>query len=334
MIARRESRSGLAEDAAEAVDAGGASGRRGAVAGGADGGAHVSATSRRRRVPYCGEERLLERRLAADEVDAARTAAASRTTGAIEPDDAHPQRRGPRSTTSLTPGERRERRRPATSPAKRSSTWWWARSRSASTRSTWTSRPSRMIATRSQVCSTSRQDVARQEDRPALGLGLADDLVERLLDERVEARRRLVEDEQVGPVLERDDQADLLLVALRVLLELAASGRCRGARSSSAAGRPVDAAAQVGEVLDRLAAGQLVVQRELARQVADAGDGWRPGRRSSRCRRRRPARTSAGGGRAASGSSSSCRRRSGRGSRTPRPSSTSRSTSMMPRWAP
>ena len=32
----------------------------------------------------------------------------------------------------------------------------------------------------------------------------------------------------------------------------------------------VDAAAQVGEVLDRLAAGQLVVQRELARQVAEA----------------------------------------------------------------
>ena len=66
------------------------------------------------------------------------------------------------------------------------------------------------------------QDVAREEDRAALGLRLADDLVERLLDERVEARRRLVEDQQVGPVLERDDQADLLLVALRVLAELAA----------------------------------------------------------------------------------------------------------------
>ena len=33
--------------------------------------------------------------------------------------------------------------------------------------------------------------------------------------------------------------------------------------------RRVDAAAQVREVLDRLAAGQLVVERELARQVAD-----------------------------------------------------------------
>ena len=66
------------------------------------------------------------------------------------------------------------------------------------------------------------EDVAREEDRPALGLGLADDLVERLLDERVEAGRRLVEDQQVRPMLEGDDQADLLLVALRVLLELPA----------------------------------------------------------------------------------------------------------------
>ena len=65
------------------------------------------------------------------------------------------------------------------------------------------------------------QDVAREEDRPALCLRLADELVERLLDERIEARRRLVEDQQVRPVLERDDEADLLLVALRVLLELA-----------------------------------------------------------------------------------------------------------------
>ncbi len=92
----------------------------------------------------------------------------------------------------------------------------------ASMRSTWTSRPSRMIATRSQVRSTSSMMCERQEDGPALGPRLADELEERLLDERVEAGRRLVEDEQVGPVLERDDEPDLLLVALRVLLEPAA----------------------------------------------------------------------------------------------------------------
>src|SRR5205814_6861505 len=65
------------------------------------------------------------------------------------------------------------------------------------------------------------EDVAREEDRAALALGLTDDLVERLLDQRIEARGGLVEDQQVRPMLESDDQPDLLLVALRVLPELA-----------------------------------------------------------------------------------------------------------------
>ena len=103
------------------------------------------------------------------------------------------------------------------------------------------------------------EDVARQEDRPAVGLGLADDLVEGLLDERVEAGRRLVEDEQVRPVLERDDEPDLLLVALRVLLELPARVDVQPGDEVLLVG-PVDPAAQVREVLDRLATGQLVVQ--------------------------------------------------------------------------
>ena len=123
------------------------------------------------------------------------------------------------------------------------------------------------------------QDVRRQENGPALGLGLADDAVEYLLDERVQARRRLVEEQQVGPVLEGDDQPDLLLVALRVLAELARRVHVQ-ARDQVLLVRLVDAAAQVGEVLERLAAGEVVVQDELAGQVADAGDGSRPGRRS------------------------------------------------------
>ena len=97
------------------------------------------------------------------------------------------------------------------------------------------------------------QDVARQEDRPTLGPRLADERVERLLDERIEARRRLVEEQQLRPVLERDHEADLLLVALRVLLEPAGRidvetldqrvagrpGRRRrgGSRSSRSSGR-------------------------------------------------------------------------------------------------
>ena len=90
-------------------------------------------------------------------------------------------------------------------------------------------------------------DVRRQEDGPAVVAGLADEPEERLLDERVEARGRLVEDEQVRPVLERDDQPDLLLVALRVLLEPPA--RVEVERLDQLRDiRLVDAAAQVAEV--------------------------------------------------------------------------------------
>ena len=63
------------------------------------------------------------------------------------------------------------------------------------------------------------QDVARQEDGATVADRLTQGLEERLLDERVETRRRLVEDQQLGPVLEGDDHPDLLLVALAVLPE-------------------------------------------------------------------------------------------------------------------
>ena len=65
------------------------------------------------------------------------------------------------------------------------------------------------------------QDVAGEEDRRASLHSLAQGHEERLLDERVEPAGGLIEDEQLGPVLERDDHADLLLVALGVLLEAA-----------------------------------------------------------------------------------------------------------------
>ena len=55
--------------------------------------------------------------------------------------------------------------------------------------------------------------------------------------------------------------------------------------------RPVDAAAQVGEVVERLAAGELVVERELAGQVAEAAmDGDRVLGRVDPEDRRPPAR--------------------------------------------
>src|SRR6266550_4575169 len=112
------------------------------------------------------------------------------------------------------------------------------------------------------------QDVAGKEDCPAVRLRLADDLVEGLLDERVETRGRLVEDEQVWSMLKRHDQPDLLLVPLRVLLELARRVDIEAGDEIGLVCR-VDAAAKIREVFDRLAAGQLVVEGELAWQVAD-----------------------------------------------------------------
>ncbi len=111
-------------------------------------------------------------------------------------------------------------------------------------------------------------DVRRQEDGPAVRLGLADDLEEGLLDERIEPGGRLVEDEQVGSMLERHDQPDLLLVALAVLAKLAAGIEIEPLDQALDVGA-LDAAAQVREVGDRVGPGQPVVQVEFAREVAD-----------------------------------------------------------------
>ena len=123
------------------------------------------------------------------------------------------------------------------------------------------------------------EDVGGEERRPTLRDGLAEEPEERLLHERVEPGGRLVEDEQVGPVLECDDQPHLLLVALRVLLEAARRVEVEAGDEVGLVER-VDAATQVREVLDGLPACEPVEQGELAGQVADAPmDGHRVGRR-------------------------------------------------------
>ena len=61
------------------------------------------------------------------------------------------------------------------------------------------------------------QDVRREEDRPAGLPQLVEHVVERALHERVEPLGRLVEDRQLGIVLERLDDADLLAHAARVV---------------------------------------------------------------------------------------------------------------------
>ena len=122
-------------------------------------------------------------------------------------------------------------------------------------------------------------DVRREEDRSTGLARLADEPIEGLLHQRIETRCRFVEDHQVGPVLEGDDEANLLLVTPRVLLE-AAAGIELEPLDEVADVRPVDPATQVPEVVDGLPARQPVVQVEFAGQIADAAvDGDRVDRR-------------------------------------------------------
>ncbi len=137
------------------------------------------------------------------------------------------------------------------------------------------------------------EDVARQEDAAAVRDPLPEQREECLLDERIQSRRWLVEQQKFGLVLQRRDQADLLLVALRVFAESAARVEVEALDQLSLVGA-IDSAAEIAEVLERLAAGQPVVQREFAGQVAEALVDRRRVRRATRCRRRRPCRWSAG----------------------------------------
>ena len=74
------------------------------------------------------------------------------------------------------------------------------------------------------------EHVRGEEHRAAVVHPFAQERVEGLLHQRVEPGRRLVEDEQLGPVEEGEDDPDLLAVALRerpyrtVELELQAAG--------------------------------------------------------------------------------------------------------------
>ena len=80
-----------------------------------------------------------------------------------------------------------------------------------------TSRPDLMIADPVGEPLHLVELVGREEHGPSLGDGLADEPLELVLHQRIEAGGRLVEDQQLGPVHERQHQADLLPVALRQL---------------------------------------------------------------------------------------------------------------------
>ena len=115
--------------------------------------------------------------------------------------------------------------------AKSTATWWNARPRRSATCSTAASRPSRTIADPVAARARPRRGRARR-GRPSQPRSrcLAHHGEELLLHERVQAAGRLVEDEQLGVVEERLDQADLLPVAARELARAGGRGPRRSAR--------------------------------------------------------------------------------------------------------
>ena len=164
--------------------------------------------------------------------------AASLITGSTAPSIAS-ESSSPCARTSRTPGSPRT---PRAARARRSGARSGARTRAFSSpmSATVASRPSRMIPTRSQTRSTSGITCElRNTVRAALTL-LVEHRVERLLHERVEPLRGLVQDQQLGPVHERLDEADLLLVPVGEILDPLRRGRGRGASARSWRDREVD----------------------------------------------------------------------------------------------
>ncbi len=124
-----------------------------------------------------------------------------------------------------------------------------------------------MIATRSQTALDLGQVMGRQEDRLAGRLRLGHECEELALHQRIEARRRLVHDQQRGLAHEHGNDPDLLAVAPRQLpdpdrrVELEALGQL-----PPGIGRQSPQRGQVAELLGR---GQLTEVARLARQEGE-----------------------------------------------------------------
>ena len=97
---------------------------------------------------------------------------------------------------------------------------------------------------------------------------LGEQRVETLLDERVEPCDRLVEDQQLGLVHERLNQAELLAVTGRELPHRASELRAE-ALGQLIAQAPVHTSAQVGQVVEHRRPVELWVEREIAREITD-----------------------------------------------------------------
>ena len=113
-----------------------------------------------------------------------------------------------------------------------------------------------------------RKHVRREKHCGSVVSRLFQQGVELLLVERIEAARRLVEDQQVRLVHEGQDDGELLLVAARVFAEPAAQVQLEplGDRPHALV---IHTAAQPTQVGDDLAAAQAAELRHVAGQVAD-----------------------------------------------------------------
>src|SRR5215467_2512284 len=112
------------------------------------------------------------------------------------------------------------------------------------------------------------QDVRGEEDRPSVLAHFFDHAVELLLIERIEAVGWLVEDQQAWAVHEGLNQPDLALVATGILAKLARGIKLQPGNQLLEIGL-VDAAAQMSEIFQNLPAGQVGVERQFAREIAD-----------------------------------------------------------------
>jgi hypothetical protein len=121
------------------------------------------------------------------------------------------------------------------------------------------------------------EHVRGHEDGRTVGGRLTHHRQELLLQQRVQAAGRLVEDQQFGRVQERLDHADLLLVALRQAADRLAQVEPEPLRERVDAPGAA-AATQPNEVLEQLPGRRSALHRELARQVPDPRTHGRPAR--------------------------------------------------------
>ncbi len=126
------------------------------------------------------------------------------------------------------------------------------------------------------------EDVGREENRLAARLEIADQVLEQRLRDRIEARERLVEDQDVGVVEDRADELDLLLHALRQRLDLRLGPLSEldafEPLADQLLGAPTLDSVQLGEEQQMVGDGHLAVEAAFFRQVADSAQVLRPPR--------------------------------------------------------